>query len=844
MANDLSMLLKTDKIELEAGLDIAKTLDNIRNDLGSINRTVQSDKKYNIQLVAKISTDIREISKDITAIQTQINKSDSLKTVKLKVSLDANISDLKRDLKTLQTKIADSKSIEPIKLSVQIDAKGSATVIKNQLNEISNSIAKFKSDYGKVLEDAGNVAQRGFEGLKPTQKTALSIQDSISDIKSQITKEFGDGIFSTKLISDADGNAQRLVATLERAGEQIKSVTYAWNDDIGGFDPISQTDVDRLENNTAKAKVALESLRTSIEQLDNNDNRISLQVELENLKTAENLTMDSVRALKLRVAEEKNLQLEMKNGSAVLLRQKEIQEQIQNVLKSSRLMMAGNKDALLEILDKSESEQSLVALKEMKRQVSEIITQEKEHNNFIIKKIDLQARLNAQMQKLADIQIKMTKNAKTEESMSMAVGFTADAQEITRQAKSIDDLRKAEENLIAVRNNVNQISNETRINKENQLIEKQTSRVRLLIEQLEKIGYIDASQATKEFQKLDREIEKGSESIKEMGNELQTSLNEAKSEAKSLNQSITLISSSTDDLAKNSKKVDFGNAINAGDTDALQRYVGELKNGKVETLSMTNTTDEFGRAVTRMKVNMDGASKTVKQYTIDVVKARDGSVSAVQQISSASTYNANRNLGVFEQLKVAMARVPVWMTAMTAFYAVVRGGSYVTSELLEINSAMIELQRVAGDDINVDSMLSASVVQAKELGSNLHDILASLGDATRTFGDFNEQALLAINSTAVIMDNVSDLSLEESMNSLIGTMNAFGVSAEDSMHIVDSFNEVDNNFAISTQQIATAMSRTGATAKTFGVELEEVVGQVTAIGSVTMESGEKIGRQI
>lgn len=844
MANDLSMLLKTDKIELEAGLDIAKTLDNIRDDLGSINRTVQSDKKYNIQLVAKISTDIREISKDITAIQTQINKSDSLKTVKLKVSLDANISDLKRDLKALQTKIADSKSIEPIKLSVQIDAKGSATVIKNQLNEISSSIAKFKSDYGKVLEDAGNVAQRGFEGLKPTQKTALSIQDSISDIKSQITKEFGDGIFSTKLISDADGNAQRLVATLERAGEQIKSVTYAWNDDIGGFDPISQTDVDRLENNTAKAKVALESLRTSIEQLDNNDNRISLQVELENLKTAENLTMDSVKALKLKVAEEKNLQLEMKNGSAVLLRQKEIQEQIQNVLKSSRGLMAGNKDALLEILDKSESEQSLVALKEMKRQVSEITTQEKEHNNFIIKKIDLQTRLSAQMQKLADIQIKMTKNAKTEESMSMAVGYTSDAQEIVRQAKSIDDLRKAEENLIAVRNNVNQISNETRINKENQLIEKQTSRVRLLIEQLEKIGYIDASQVTKEFQRLDREVEKGSESIREMGNELQTALNEAKSEAKSLNQSITLISSSTDDLAKNSKKVDFGNAINAGDTDALQRYVGELKNGKVETLSMTNTTDEFGRAVTRMKVNMDGAGKTVKQYTIDVIKARDGSVSAVQQISSASTYNANRNLGVFEQLKVAMARVPVWMTAMTAFYAVVRGGSYVTGELLEINSAMIELQRVAGDDINVDSMLSSSVVQAKELGSNLHEILASLGEATRTFGEFNEQALLAINSTAVIMDNVSDLSLEESMSSLIGTMNAFGVSAEDSMHIVDSFNEVDNNFAISTQQIATAMSRTGATAKTFGVELEEVVGQVTAIGSVTMESGEKIGNSL
>ena len=40
------------------------------------------------------------------------------------------------------------------------------------------------------------------------------------------------------------------------------------------------------------------------------------------------------------------------------------------------------------------------------------------------------------------------------------------------------------------------------------------------------------------------------------------------------------------------------------------------------------------------------------------------------------------------------------------------------------------------------------------------------------------------------------------------------------------------------------MSRTGAAAKTFRAELEEVIGQVTAVGSVTMESGEKIGRQI
>lgn len=37
------------------------------------------------------------------------------------------------------------------------------------------------------------------------------------------------------------------------------------------------------------------------------------------------------------------------------------------------------------------------------------------------------------------------------------------------------------------------------------------------------------------------------------------------------------------------------------------------------------------------------------------------------------------------------------------------------------------------------------------------------------------------------------------------------------------------------------MNRAGATANTFGVEMEELAGHTTAIGSVTQESGERIG---
>lgn len=40
------------------------------------------------------------------------------------------------------------------------------------------------------------------------------------------------------------------------------------------------------------------------------------------------------------------------------------------------------------------------------------------------------------------------------------------------------------------------------------------------------------------------------------------------------------------------------------------------------------------------------------------------------------------------------------------------------------------------------------------------------------------------------------------------------------------------------------MEKSASTAKTFGLEMEEVIGHITSIGSVTMESGERIGNAL
>jgi TP901 family phage tail tape measure protein len=54
-------------------------------------------------------------------------------------------------------------------------------------------------------------------------------------------------------------------------------------------------------------------------------------------------------------------------------------------------------------------------------------------------------------------------------------------------------------------------------------------------------------------------------------------------------------------------------------------------------------------------------------------------------------------------------------------------------------------------------------------------------------------------------------------------------------------NEVDNSFAISTADLSAGIRKAASTAKTFGVDINELTGYIAAIGSTTRESGNIIG---
>ena len=121
----------------------------------------------------------------------------------------------------------------------------------------------------------------------------------------------------------------------------------------------------------------------------------------------------------------------------------------------------------------------------------------------------------------------------------------------------------------------------------------------------------------------------------------------------------------------------------------------------------------------------------------------------------------------------------------------------VVSTVIEVDTAMTELRKVTDEtDATYSKFLDNASERAKKIGATLTDVVNSSADFARLGYELEDAAILA--DTALVYKNVGDgiEDINTASQSIISTMQAFGIQANESMLIVDKFNAVGNNFAI------------------------------------------------
>lgn len=103
---------------------------------------------------------------------------------------------------------------------------------------------------------------------------------------------------------------------------------------------------------------------------------------------------------------------------------------------------------------------------------------------------------------------------------------------------------------------------------------------------------------------------------------------------------------------------------------------------------------------------------------------------------------------------------------------------------------------------------------------------------------FTDEDAATLALVATTYQNIADeeISAGDAASFIISQMKAFNIEANNATHIIDAVNEVSNNFAVSSSDLANNLGKVSAALSIGGVSFEETLGLMTAITEITRNS--------
>ena len=207
----------------------------------------------------------------------------------------------------------------------------------------------------------------------------------------------------------------------------------------------------------------------------------------------------------------------------------------------------------------------------------------------------------------------------------------------------------------------------------------------------------------------------------------------------------------------------------------LEQAVKSSTDATVKIKSVNNETRELTYTV-----------KTGSHEWTEYTAAIDGTRNRMVSIQGVTTKTAT----LFESLARKAKEIFTYFGGANLIYKffgeVRKGFQYVR----DIDGALTELKKVTDEtEESYDRFLDTAAKTADKVGSTIKNIVSSTADWARLGYSMEEAASLA-ESTSILL-NVSEFSsIEDATSALTSTMQAFGYTADNSMHVVDVMNQV------------------------------------------------------
>lgn len=255
----------------------------------------------------------------------------------------------------------------------------------------------------------------------------------------------------------------------------------------------------------------------------------------------------------------------------------------------------------------------------------------------------------------------------------------------------------------------------------------------------------------------------------------------------------------------------------------------------------------------KMTTWLEKNSRAAKDFggSIEALRNKLSTLNATGQLTEAELNDIQREFKEVQQsaiaagktgmafgtsIKGAFQSIARYVGVSTIIYQSIAALKEMFNNVVSIDTEMTELKKVTNETAaSYAKFLSNSGSVAKEIGSTVTGIISSTADFARLgygFEDSQELAKVA-NIYAVVGDEVE--SVDVATQSIISTLAAYKDEITDTMQIVDKFNEVGNNFAISSGGIGDALQRSASSLAAANNSLDQSIALITAANTVVQD---------
>lgn len=247
--------------------------------------------------------------------------------------------------------------------------------------------------------------------------------------------------------------------------------------------------------------------------------------------------------------------------------------------------------------------------------------------------------------------------------------------------------------------------------------------------------------------------------------------------------------------------------------------------------------------------------KSLNQSNENVIKGKSIAQQLIGETDPAKIQQLSKQLDVVKQssqgaragilsftegMKSSMARTLQYSLSLGLLYGALNQLKQGVQYIKDLNKEMTNIQIVTGmTSKDVNSLSSEYNSLAKEMGVTTIEISKSSVEWFRQ-GKTVQQTSELIKSS-MMLSKLGNIESAQSTEYLTSMINGFNLKAEDSVGIIDKLIVLDNAFATSSSEIASAMQRSSLSAKQAGVSFNELAAMITVVSDVSRRAPESIG---